>query len=125
MERQMTIQTQICTNALRRSFQIACALLPFVGFQAKAASIPIFGIGATTPCSTWTYARGHQPAANDLENWALGYVSGQEMGMSTNFLTGTNAATLFTGIDTQCQTQPEGSVADAVDVLVMRLKEGI
>jgi hypothetical protein len=47
------------------------------------------------------------------------------MGMSTNFLTGTNATTLFTGIDTQCEVQPDSSVADAVDVLVMRLKEGI
>ena len=45
--------------------------------------------------------------------------------MSTNFLTGTNATTLFTGIDTQCQMAPGGSGADAVDVLVMRLKEGI
>ena len=116
---------RVCATALRKSLQIACALLPFIGFQAKAASIPIFGIGATTPCSTWIYARGHQPAANDLENWALGYVSGQEMGMSTNFLTGTNATTLFTGIDTQCEVQPDSSVADAVDVLVMRLKEGI
>lgn len=116
---------RVCTTALRKSFQIAFALLPFIGYQARAASIPIFGIGATTPCSTWIYARGHHPAANDLENWALGYVSGQEMGMSTNFLTGTNATTLFTGIDTQCEIQPDSSVADAVDVLVMRLKEGI
>ncbi len=116
---------RVCTTALLKSFQIASALLAFMGFQAKAASIPIFGIGATTPCSTWIYARSHHPAANDLENWALGYISGQEMGMSENFLTGTDATTLFTGIDTQCQIEPGQSVADALDVLVLRLKEGI
>ncbi len=110
---------------LPKSLRLACALLPLMASQAKAASIPIFGIGATTPCSSWTYARAHHPAANDLENWALGYLSGQEMGLSTNFLTGTDATTLFTGIDTQCQIEPNESVADAVDVLVMRLKEGI
>ncbi len=116
---------KVRTTALRRSLQIACALLPFAGYQAKAASIPIFGIGATTSCSYWIYARGHHPAANDLENWVLGYVSGQEMGLSTNFLTGTNATTLFTGIDTQCQMEPDGSVANAADALILRLKEGI
>ncbi len=120
----MNTAYRVC-NALGKSFQISCALLLCVGVQAKAASIPIIGIGATTPCSYWIYARGHHPAANDLENWALGYVSGQEMGLSSNFLTGTDATTLFTAIDTQCEIEPNGSVADAVDVLVMRLKEGI
>ncbi len=95
------------------------------GLPAKAASIPILGAGATAPCSTWIWARRHQPAANDLQNWALGYFSGQEMAMSSNFLIGSNANILYTALDTQCQQEPNISVASAIDILVAQLKEGL
>jgi len=110
---------------LRRSFQIACAMLPFIGLPAKAASVPILGAGATAPCSSWIWARRHQPAASDLQNWALGYFSGQEMAMSSNFLIGSNANILYTALDTQCQQEPNISVASAIDILVAQLKEGL
>lgn len=110
---------------LPRAFQIAILALPLFGLQAKAASVPILGVGATAPCSSWRWARSHPPAANDLQNWVLGYFSGQEMGMSGNFLIGSDAGTLFAGVDTQCLVAPNSSVADAVDALVIRFKEGI
>jgi hypothetical protein len=111
--------------AARRAFQIACAILPFIGSPAKAASVPILGVGATAPCSAWLSARRHQPAANDLQNWALGYFSGQEMAMSSNFLISSNADTLYTALDTQCQQEPNISIASAIDILVAQLKEGL
>jgi len=112
-------------TGLRKAVQLAFVMFPLIGVQAKAASVPILGVGATTPCSSWRWARSHPPAANDLQNWVLGYFSGQAMGMAGSFLIGSDADTLYAGLDTQCLVTPNSSVADAVDVLVMRFKEGI
>ncbi len=121
----MKTQNRVYAAVPRRFFWVLCLIFLVIGVQAEAASIPILGVGANTPCSSWTWARTHQSSANDLESWALGYFSGQEMATSSNYLVGTSADDLFLGLDTQCRIQPNNSIADAVNVLVIRFKEGL
>ena len=106
------------TNALVLLLAVDVTLM-----SARTTALTVAGFSGTT-CRSWTQARANDQAAA-MEYWALGFLSGINYGRSDvggkDILRGRDIDSLYTWVDSYCDSRPHETFAVAVAQLAIAL----
>lgn len=104
-------------------------ILPLI-FGALAFAVPAckaaVTIRGTVSCGDWVTERTkHGVGAFGNEAWLVGYLSGIATVTNTNFLKGTDNASLFLWMDTYCRSSPLKDIDDGGSELYIELSKKV
>jgi hypothetical protein len=99
--------------------KMTCVLAVLLMAASSAMAVTVKGVGAG-PCSDWTNKREQTDSTlkYGVESWLLGYMSAIAEDNNRNFLSGTEAETIFKAVDMLCELKPGQPTTDAARHLV-------
>lgn len=92
----------------------AAAFLP----KAPASAATLMGSGITVSCGGWVEVRKGAPLKAQIEDWALGYLSGVAMWTPESPLDNLDPGAVFVWLDNFCQQRPLEPFKNALDNFV-------
>lgn len=100
-----------------RHFLLGVTAAFLLAGSVQGQGITIIGSGVGTSCGTWSADRS-QRQGRDLEQWAIGYLSGAAVNGGINILGGTDFQGVMGWLDNYCRANPLTPLADALVAFV-------